>query len=78
MAEAGRVHDCSLDDVTAVRKRVKLQELVLFETTLITQNPIPSFTYAVELGAKQIAEDADSDFEMLLDIRRARLSGSNR
>ncbi|MNJ08899.1 ATP-dependent RecD-like DNA helicase [compost metagenome] len=62
-----------IDDVTAVRKRVKLQELVLFETTLITQNPIPSFSYAVERGAKQIAEDAESDFQMLLDIRRARL-----
>ncbi len=62
-----------VDDVTAVRKRVKLQELVLFETTLVTQNPIPSFSYAVERGAKQIAEDAESAFEMLLDIRRARL-----
>ncbi|CAK9890129.1 DUF3320 domain-containing protein [Pseudomonas fluorescens] len=62
-----------VDDVTAVRKRVKLQELVLFETTLITHNPIPSFSYAVERGAKQVAEDAESDFEMLLDIRRARL-----
>jgi very-short-patch-repair endonuclease len=62
-----------VDDVTAVRKRVKLQELVLFETTLITQNPIPAFSYAVERGAKQIAEDAESAFEMLLDIRRARL-----
>lgn len=62
-----------VDDVTAVRKRVKLQELVLFETTLITQNPIPSFSYAVERGAKQIAEEAESAFEMLLDIRRARL-----
>lgn len=62
-----------VDDVTAVRKRVKLQELVLFETTLITQSPIPSFSYAVERGAKQIAEDVESGFEMLLDIRRARL-----
>ncbi|AZC90060.1 DNA helicase-related protein [Pseudomonas chlororaphis subsp. piscium] len=62
-----------VDDVTAVRKRVKLQELVLFETTLITHNPIPPFSYAVEQGSKQIAEDAESDFEMLLDIRRARL-----
>lgn len=62
-----------VDDVTAVRKRVKLQELVLFETTLITQNPIPPFSYAVERGTKQVAEDVESDFEMLLDIRRARL-----
>ncbi|XRA83939.1 DUF3320 domain-containing protein [Pseudomonas putida] len=62
-----------IDDVTAVRKRVKLRELVLFETTLSTQNLVPTFSYAVERGEKQIAEDADSEFEMLLDIRRARL-----
>ncbi|WP_342655688.1 DUF3320 domain-containing protein [Pseudomonas sp. F3-2] len=62
-----------VDDVTAVRKRVKLQELVLFETTLVTQNPVPAFSYAVERGAKQVEEDAESCFEMLLDIRRARL-----
>ena len=62
-----------VDDVTAVRKRVKLRELVLFETTLITQNLVPSFSYAVERGEKQVAEDADSAFELLLDIRRARL-----
>ena len=62
-----------VDDVTAVRKRVKLQELVLFETTLITHNSIPPFSYAVEMGTKQVAEDAESVFEMLLDIRRARL-----
>lgn len=62
-----------VDDVTAVRKRVKLQELVLFETTLITHASIPPFSYAVEMGTKQVAEDAENVFEMLLDIRRARL-----
>jgi len=62
-----------IDDVSTVRKRVKLKELVLFETTLLTQPSIPSFGYAVERGAKQIDEDAESEFEMLLDIRRARL-----
>lgn len=62
-----------IDDVSAVRKRVKLKELVLFETTLITQQPIPPFSYAVEQGFKQISEDVEHDFEMLLDIRRARM-----
>lgn len=62
-----------IDDVSTVRKRVKLKELVLFETTLLTQPSIPSFGYAVERGAKQIDEDAESEFEMLLDVRRARL-----
>lgn len=62
-----------IDDATTVRKRVKLKELALFETTLLTQPSIPSFGYAVERGAKQIDEDADAEFEMLLDVRRARL-----
>ncbi|MFJ4192457.1 DUF3320 domain-containing protein [Pseudomonas sp. NPDC089534] len=62
-----------IDDVSTVRKRVKLKELALFETTLLTQTSIPTFAYAVERGAKQIEEEAESEFEMLLDVRRARL-----
>lgn len=62
-----------IDDVSTVRKRVKLKELALFETTLLTQPSIPPFAYAVERGAKQIDEEAESGFEMLLDVRRARL-----
>ena len=62
-----------VDDVTAVRKRVKLKELVLFETTLITQRPAPSFSYATQHAAGQIDEDKDDAFEMLVDVRRARM-----
>ncbi|ENA27476.1 hypothetical protein HMPREF1487_09132 [Pseudomonas sp. HPB0071] len=62
-----------IDDVTALRKRLKLSELVLFETTLITQSSIPPFSYAVERGAAQVAEEEEHTFEMVLDIRRARL-----
>jgi very-short-patch-repair endonuclease len=62
-----------VDDVTALRKRVKLKELVLFETTLATQHPVPLFSYATEYGAQQIAEDKEESFELAIDIRRARL-----
>lgn len=62
-----------VDDVTALRKRVKLKELVLFETTLVTQRPAPSFTYATEQGAQQISEEKEEAFELAVDIRRARL-----
>ena len=61
------------DDITAVRNRVRLKELILFETTFVTQSPVPRFRYAVERGAMQISEDREDEFEMLLDIRRARL-----
>lgn len=62
-----------IDDITALRKRVKLKELVLFETTLVTQQPVPSFSRAVELGAHQISEEKEASFELAVDIRRARL-----
>ncbi|MBV5329446.1 MAG: DUF4011 domain-containing protein [Chlorobium sp.] len=62
-----------IDDVTALRKRIKLQELVLFETTVITQRPAPSFSYAIQLGAQQISEEKEETFELAIDIRRARL-----
>jgi len=62
-----------VDDVTALRKRVKLKELVLFETTLVTQRPAPLFSFAVQFGAQQISEEKEEAFELAVDIRRARL-----
>ncbi len=62
-----------VDDVTALRKRLKLKELVLFETTLITQRPAVPFSRAAEVGAEHVAEGKDDTFELAVDIRRARL-----
>ncbi|MBY0430047.1 MAG: hypothetical protein K2Q10_02530, partial [Rhodospirillales bacterium] len=62
-----------VDDVTALRKRVKLKELVLFETTFVAQRPCPAFSRAVEQGARQIAETAADAFELAVDVRRTRL-----
>lgn len=62
-----------VDDVTALRKRLKLKELVVFETTLVAQRPPVPFSRAVEVGAEQIAESKDDTFELAVDIRRARL-----
>lgn len=62
-----------VDDVSAIRKRVRLKELVLFETTLITQRPVPTFTYATELAASSISEEKEEEFELVVDIRRARM-----
>ena len=62
-----------VDDVTALRKRVKLKKLLLFETTLATQRPAPSFSYSSQQAAQQIAEENDEAFELAVDIRRARL-----
>jgi hypothetical protein len=62
-----------VDDVTALRKRIRLKELVLFETTLATQRPGVRFAAAADKGAAQVAEDQDEAFELAVDIRRARL-----
>lgn len=62
-----------VDDVTALRKRLRLKELVLFETTLITQRPIVPFSYATERGAQQVDESQDAGFRLAVDIRRARV-----
>ncbi|MDW8323274.1 MAG: DUF3320 domain-containing protein [Burkholderiales bacterium] len=62
-----------VDDITALRKRMHLKELVLFETTLITDQSIPSFRRAVDQGATRVEQD--EAFELAVDIRRARLQG---
>jgi hypothetical protein len=61
-----------IDDVTALRKRLLLKELVLFETTIVTEQPPPLFSRAVELGATLVAENASATFEAAVDIQRAR------
>jgi len=62
-----------VDDVTALRKRAKLNELLVFETTFATQRPNPGFGRALERGAQQIAEAEEDKFELAIDIRRARM-----
>jgi len=62
----------TVDDVTALRKRLKLKELIAFETTLVTGRPVPNFSYAVQRGESQLAEEKDDEFELAVDVRRAR------
>jgi hypothetical protein len=62
-----------VDDITALRKRVQLRELVLFETTLVTRRPCPSFGAATEQGARQVSEACEHEFQLVVDIRRARI-----
>lgn len=62
-----------VDDVTALRKRTALKELALFETTLATRRPCPSFAEANEYAVHLIGESVEDTFELAVDIRRARL-----
>ncbi|MFW0753970.1 DUF3320 domain-containing protein [Pseudomonas sp. H11T01] len=58
------------DEASAVRKRIDLKEILVFETTLATQMPVPSFSQAVSNAERQINDD---DFIMAVDIHRARM-----
>lgn len=58
------------DDVSAVRKRVDLKEMVVFETTLATRAHPPSFTQASDEALKHLNEDV---FHAAIDSRRARM-----
>lgn len=58
------------DDASSVRKRIELQELLVFETTLATQSPAPGFSHAVDVAKRQLTDD---DFMMAVDLRRARM-----
>lgn len=58
------------DEAAAVRKRIELQEILVFETTLATQTPAPNFSAAVAAANKQLIDDS---FHMAIDIRRGRM-----
>src|SRR6185437_5325536 len=58
------------EDASSVRKRIELQELLVFETTLATQSPAPGFSNAVDIAKRHLT---DEDFVMAVDVRRARM-----
>lgn len=58
------------EDASALRKRIDLKELVVFETTLATQAPPPGFSHAVDFAQREVN---DETFLMAIDLRRARM-----
>lgn len=63
-----------VDDITALRKRLKLQELVVFETTLAAQGQPVSFSQAIDNASRQLSEEEEDSFELVIDVKRARMS----
>jgi len=63
-----------VDDITAVRKRLKLQEMLVFETTLAAQGHPISFSQAINQGNRQLSEEEEDKFELVVDVKRARMS----
>ncbi|SBS33424.1 hypothetical protein MAQ5080_02577 [Marinomonas aquimarina] len=60
------------DEAEVLRKRLPDHELILIETTLVTNHPTVSFSKAIERGCQAISMDEDDLFELAIDIRRAR------
>ncbi|WP_263262392.1 DUF3320 domain-containing protein [Pseudomonas sp. RIT-PI-S] len=58
------------DEASAVRKRLDLKEMVVFETTLATQANPPSFSQAMAVAERQLD---DEQFIMAIDLHRARM-----
>lgn len=63
-----------VDDITALRKRLKLQELLVFETTLSAQSHAVGFSQAIAHANRQLSEDEEDKFELVVDVKRARMS----
>lgn len=61
------------DEPAALRRRLDLDDLLVFETTLATNDPPASFANAIDAARRQLAETLDGDFEMAVDIRRGRM-----
>jgi hypothetical protein len=61
----------AVDDAQAIRKRVKLGEMILHESTLLTRRPAPGLSHAAEAGLAHL--DDEDEFEWAIDVRRARM-----
>jgi len=63
----------TVDDAGALRKRIDLQELLVFETVLLTQSRAPRFSVAINKAIDQISVEHEDRFLFATDIRRARM-----
>ncbi len=61
-------------DAAALRKRIALDELIVFETTLATGAAPSGFGQAIAAGARHIDEAHEGKFVAALDVRRARMA----
>lgn len=61
-----------VDEAQTIRKRIMLQDLVLVETTLLTSQPPLRFRAAVEKAKTFVEENAERQFELIVDVARAR------
>lgn len=63
--------DAVMDEAAAVRRRISTEDLIVVETTLLTQRG----TFADAVATAKGLNVSDDDFEMVLDVRKARNDG---
>jgi very-short-patch-repair endonuclease len=64
--------DPATDDLQSIRKRAELEELLVFETTLVCDGKAADFTRAVAAAKEHLSRD--DVFQYAIDIHRARSS----
>ncbi|MFA0792314.1 DUF4011 domain-containing protein [Microbulbifer echini] len=60
------------DDPMDLRKRIDARDLVLFESTLVTNDSPVTFEQSKEHARNLVSEDKEVDFVYLIDIKQAR------
>ena len=60
------------DDAGDLRTYSALKELVMFETTLVCNEPPVSFSQAIDAGTRLISEEVEGEFVYAIDLRQAR------
>lgn len=60
------------DDAMDLRKRIATSDLVMFETTLVTNDSPVTFNQAIDHAKELLSEDKETDFVMVIDINQAR------
>ncbi|MGD0108506.1 MAG: hypothetical protein ABSC06_31365, partial [Rhodopila sp.] len=61
-----------VNDAPGLRTRLALDDLILFETTLVCGRGRTGFRSACEAGKSHLAADKDDAFQSLIDVQRAR------
>ncbi|HEA52123.1 hypothetical protein LCGC14_0766000 [marine sediment metagenome] len=60
------------DDPIDLRKRMDTSDIVMFETTVVTNDSPVTFKQAIDRAKTLLEEDQESEFVMLVDIKQAR------
>ena len=66
-----------IDEAEVLRKRIQLNELLVFEITYVTSHPAPPFSKAIAAAQEVISPDQDGSFSSAIDITRARVHRIN-